>query len=419
MTEFDVVVLGGGSAGEAVATGLAGAGRSVLVVEAHLVGGECPYLACIPSKAMLQAARDQAPWEDAIRRRDELARHRDDSKAAKALQDKGATLVRGRGTLNDSRVEVAGTSYGWGELVIATGSRPQRPEIAGLASVPTWTSDEALSSDELPQRLVVLGGGAVGCELAQAYARFGSAVTIVDSADRLLAKETRFVGEAMAGALGHDGVHLRLGVEVQLAGVSDEGPFLRLAGGDSLRADRVLLATGREPNLPGLDKITVDDHCRVSEHVWAAGDVTGIAEHTHTANYQAGIVVDNLTGKPRTADYRAVPRVVYTDPATYCVGALPEDDHLLLTAGGDVGGTARAAITGATGRVELYADRERGVLVGAAAIGTHADEWMGEISLAIKAGVRLDVLADLVHAFPTLSEVLEPLLKDLSARARA
>ncbi len=420
MADFDVVVLGGGSAGEAVASQLADR-RSVLLVEDRLVGGECPYLACIPSKAMLHAAAEGRTWAEAVASRDDLSKHRDDREAAKALQDKGVTLVRGRGRLDGDRVVVEDTSYGWTDLVLSTGSRPQRPPIDGLENVPTWTSDQALSSDELPRRLVILGGGAVGCELAQVYARFGSDVTILDTSDRLLARETRFVGEAMAGVLGHLGVHIRLGVEVQLAGRSDEGPFLRLAGGDGLHADRILLATGRRPNLDalGMDELTIDDRCRVREHVWAAGDVTGIAPYTHTANYQAGIVVANIAGGDRIADYRAIPRAVYTDPPVYCVGVLPEDDDTLAVAGGDVADTARAAITGATGRVELYADRARGILVGAAAIGSDADEWMGEITLAIRAEIPLSVLADVVHAFPTLGEILEPILKELADRVHA
>jgi dihydrolipoamide dehydrogenase len=262
----------------------------------------------------------------------------------------------------------------------------------------------------------------VGCELAQVYARFGAQVTVIDTADRLLSKETRFIGEAMAGALSRDGVTLRLGAEVQQVSRTDDGIVVRLAGGDALVGDRLLVASGRRPNLDALaslglqDGLEVDDHCRVAgaENVWAAGDVTGIAPYTHTANYQAAVVAANLTGDDRVADYRAIPRVVYTDPPVFCVGVLPEDDADLATAGGDVSSTARALIADASGRVELYA--KHGVLVGAAAIGHDADAWMGEVVLAIKARVPLSDLSQLVHAFPTLGEVLEPLYKDLAGR---
>ena len=207
----------------------------------------------------------------------------------------------------------------------------------------------------------------------------------------------------MAGALGHDGIHLRLGVEVQTAGQSDEGIFLRLAGGDTLQADRVLIAAGRKPNLAGLgmDSLEVDDHCRVGDHVWAAGDVTGIAPYTHTANYQAGVVGGQPHRRGRGCGLPGDPARRLHRAAVWCIGVLPEEDHALLVAGGDIADTARAAITGATGRVEVYGDRHRGVLVGAAAIGTDVDEWMGEVALAIRAEVPLAVLADLVHAFPT------------------
>jgi dihydrolipoamide dehydrogenase len=420
---YDVAVLGAGSAGEAIARQLAKAGRSVVLVEALRVGGECPYVACIPSKAMLQAAEQRLPWQQAIQRRDELAEHRDDSKAAASIEDDGVTLVRGKGVVpRPGVVEVDSTAYGWSQLVVATGSSPQLPPIDGLASVEAWTSDQALSSDELPKRLVILGGGAVGCELAQVYARFGSQVTVIDTANRLLAKETRFIGEAMAGVLGRDGVTIRLGVEVQQVTQTDDGVTLRLPDGERIVGDRLLVASGRSPNLDALsslglgDGLEVDDHCRVSgiENAWAAGDVAGIAPYTHTANYQARVVGDNLTGTDHVADHRAIPRVVYTDPPVFCVGALPEDEQGLETAGGDVADTARALITEATGRAELYA--RDGLLVGAAAIGQDADSWMGEVVLAIKAKTPVSVLAELVHAFPTLGEVLEPLYQDLANR---
>ena len=423
MTSYDVAVLGAGSAGESVARRLAEAGKSVLLVEALRVGGECPYVACIPSKAMLHAAQQKLSWQQAIQRRDEVAEQRDDGAAAASVEEAGATLVRGHGVVTGPGVlEVDGRSFTFGDLVIATGSSPQLPPVDGLASVDAWTSDQALSSDELPERLVVLGGGAVGCELAQLYARFGSQVTVVDVADRLLAKETRFIGEAMAGVLRRDGVTLHLGVEVQQVAQTDEGVLVRLPGGDTLVADRLLIASGRSPNLESVaalglgDEFEVDDHCRVRgfENVYAAGDVIGIAPYTHTANYQARVVGDNLTGGDHSADYRAIPRVVYTDPPVFCVGALPEDDEGVDAAGGDVSDTARGLVVEASGRVELYA--RGGVLVGAAAIGQDADAWMGEVVLAIKARTPVSELAELVHAFPTLGEVLEPLYQDLARR---
>jgi dihydrolipoamide dehydrogenase len=423
MPSYDVTVLGAGSAGEAVARRVAEAGKSVLLVESLRVGGECPYVACVPSKVMLLAAERGTPWQQAIQRRDELAGQHDDTEAATSVEKSGVTLVRGRGVVTEPGVvEVDGRPYGYGSLVIATGSSPQPPPVDGLASVEAWTSDQALSSDELPERLVILGGGAVGCELAQVYARFGSQVTVIDNADRLLAKETRFVGEAMAGVLRRDGVSLHLGVEVQQVAPTDEGVVVRLAGGDTLVADRLLVASGRSPNLDAVaslglgDGLEVDDHCRVKgvQNAYAAGDVTGIAPYTHTANYQARVVGDNLTGGDHTADYRAIPRVVYTDPPVFCVGALPEDDEGVVTAGGDVSDTARGEIVEASGRVELYA--RGGVLVGAASIAQDADAWMGEVVLAVKARTPVSELAELVHAFPTLGEVLEPLYQDLADR---
>ena len=425
--DFDVVVLGGGSAGEAVARATAALGRTVAVVESGLVGGECPYLACMPSKAMLRAAAAGFRWADALQFRDDVAEHRDDTSTATSLQQHGVEVVRAHGVVTErGRLRAGARDLTWHDLVVATGAAPSRPPVEGLDRVAHWTSDDALSSDELPRRLVVLGGGPVGCELAQVYARFGSDVTVVEASDRLLPAEPAFVGGALREALTRDGVTVRLSAEA--TSVRDEaGGVVLTVGGDELPADRLLVATGKRPRVDGIglerigiapnDKgaIGVDDRCRAVDGVWAAGDVTGVAPYTHAANYQAKIVAANLAGADRRADYRAIPRTVYTDPAVYCVGRTGDDGT--VTAAMDLGETARAVVEARRdGRVELYADPRRRVLVGAATVGPAADEWGAELTLAVRAGVGVDVLADVVHAFPTFGEVLEPPYDDLRDR---
>lgn len=435
---YDVVVLGGGS-GANIAVWLARAGRSVALVEDRLLGGECPYFSCMPSKTLLHSARLGQTWEHAVARRDEVTRHLDDAPTAAHMAEAGVTVVRGHGTVTrPGVVEVDGAEYGYTDLVVATGSEAVRPPVDGLDEVPTWTSDEALTRPELPRRLVVLGGGPVGCELSQIYAAFGSQVTVIEQADRLLAGEAPFAGEMLGDTLRRMGADLRLGAAATSAERTETGLRLRLSDGGHIDADRVLIAAGRRPRVAGLGLenlgvqadpgtgIAVDATCQAvlapggdgdGTTVWAAGDVTGAAPYTHAANYQAGIVVSNVLGKRREADYRAIPRAVYTTPSVYAVGVSPVTaTGLDLVAGGaDLAGTARATVEDdERGRVELYADRARGVLVGAAAVGLYAEEWMGEITLAIRAETPLSILTDVVHAFPTYGEAIEPALRELA-----
>ncbi len=430
---FDVVILGCGSGGEVLAPALAQAGKRVAVVEERLLGGECPYFACMPSKALLVDAAAHVDWTSAVRRRDKVAAHRDDSGVAERFAREGITVFRGRGVVTGpGTLRVGPDEIAWTDLVVNTGSVPIAPPIEGLDTVPTWTSDQALTSEELPARLTVLGGGPVGCELAQAYSRFGSAVTLVEALPRLLAAEAEFVGTVIAQALTADGVDVRPGVSLERV---DDGK-LCLSDGSRVETDRVLIAVGRRPavagigldtlGLPTAEPLKVDPACRVvgADRVWAVGDVTGVAPFTHTANYQARAAVEALLGRPATTDYRAIPRVVYTSPAVYCVGLTPDKAREagidLLVESNELSNTARASAEGAghAGRIELYADRARGVLVGAAAVGDGADSWLAETTLAIRAQVPLKLYADTVHAFPTWGEVIEPPLRRLAAEIK-
>jgi pyruvate/2-oxoglutarate dehydrogenase complex dihydrolipoamide dehydrogenase (E3) component len=420
---YDVLVLGGGSAGEAVARGLAARGRSVAVVEPGLVGGECPYLACMPSKALLQAAAQRRSWVDAVRFRDEVADNRDDSEAAASLEKAGVTLVRARGALaGPGRLEVDGRYLHGDHVVVSTGAHADPPPVDGLAATGFWTSEDALSSDEMPDSLVILGGGPVGCELAQAYARLGATVTLVEPAEHLLPAEPAVIGETVADALARDGVDVRGGNKPSKVGRDGTGVIVHIEDDEPVRATRILVATGKTPRTAGLGLETIgvrpdpdsgglpiDDKCQVAERVWAAGDVTAVAPFTHTANYQAKVVVANICGESRTADYRAIPRVVYTDPAVFCVG---RTDQELRTASYRLEETARGVVAERRdGSVTLFADGAR--LVGAACVGPEADQWGAELTVAIRGEVDLAVLGDVVHAFPTFGEALEPVYAEL------
>jgi pyruvate/2-oxoglutarate dehydrogenase complex dihydrolipoamide dehydrogenase (E3) component len=454
MEQFDIVVLGAGSAGEWL--GSLARSKRVAIVERMRVGGECPFVACMPSKAMLYSAEvrhlaaaahrlgavsgplaldDGAKaFAAAVERRDQIVSHRDDSGRARGLERAGVTLARGHGRVSaPGIVDVDGRLLVYGDLVLATGSSPSAPDIPGIETVPTWTSDQALSATERPGTLVILGAGPVGCELAQMFARFGSRVTLVAPDAQILPHEEPEIAEVLAQALRAGGVTLRLGASVTFAERSALGARLTLDDRRVLTADRILLATGRSPNVADLgleslgisvnrDGIAIDEHCRVrgQEHVWAAGDITGIAPYTHTASYHGRIIVANLLGSPLKADSRSIPGAVYTDPPLASVGMT---QAAARDAGIDVsvaefafGQTARSTVEGGQGKGKLIlvADRSERVLVGAAIAGPCAPELIGQMVLAIKARIPLDVLADAVHPFPTYGEAFEPPFRQLA-----
>jgi pyruvate/2-oxoglutarate dehydrogenase complex dihydrolipoamide dehydrogenase (E3) component len=439
MGDFNVVVLGGGTAGVHVATQVARGGKSVALVEAGLVGGESPYLACLPSKSLLLSAARGESWEHAVSRRTEVTGGLDDSAATARVTEAGAEVIRGVGRITGpGTVEVAPLGLGeaitlnYEDLVITAGSEPVAPPIEGLADIPAWTTAEALCSPDLPRRLIVLGGGPAGCELAQVYASFGSQVTLIEAQDRLLPDEPAFTGEILAAALRRAGADISLGSPAAKAERTPDGLTLALADGTRIDANRLLLATGRRPRLVGLGLdtlgVTVEPgaalptttRCQVAGaggHVWAAGDVTGVG-YTHAGRYQAGIVAVNITGEQREADYSAIPRTVLTTPAVFAVGVVPASEGEAWTAGAGLAATARARLDGDDhGRLELYADPRTGALVGAAAVGPDAASWMAEVTLAIRAKIPVGILADVVHAFPSYGEALEAALRELAAGA--
>ncbi|TMJ96407.1 MAG: NAD(P)/FAD-dependent oxidoreductase [Actinobacteria bacterium] len=432
-----VVVLGGGVTGGAFVAALRRLDEDVPItlVERELVGGECSYWACIPSKTMLrplevaQRARvtpgaaevlagpiDPAPifaW------RDEVAA-KDDTSQAEWLADLGVELVRGRGEIVEpGRVRVADRELEYDRLLIATGSLPTAPPIAGLEDVPTWTSREATTATSVPESLVVVGGGAVGCELAQFYARMGAHVTVVQNGDRLLARVEPEAGELLADAFREEGVDVRLGARAQRVEVGNGSLVsLHLEGGEAVEGQELLVATGRRPNVEGfglerLDLrisrggIDVDERLRAGENVWAAGDVTGVALFTHVGKYQARVAAAGVAGREARADYRAIPAAIFTDPQIATVGDVSGEGTVVSRHGIDaVSRASTYARPKRPGYVKLFADPKRRVLVGAAVVGPEAGELLGQLTLAVRAEVPVDVLRDTIQPFPTFSEAI-------------
>ncbi len=451
--EVDVVVIGMGPGGEDVAGALAQAGRSVVGIEAELVGGECPYWGCVPSKMMIRAANllaearrvpgvaggssvtaDFTPV--ALRIRDDATDDWNDQVAADRFVGKGGTLIRGRATLvapDTVRVGDDEVRAGVG-IVIATGAAPAVAPIDGLRGTPYWTNREAIAALDAPQSLIVLGGGAIGCELAQVFRRFGTEVTVVEAGDRLLPPEVPAAGELIRTVFEKEGITVLTGAAAT-AVRHDGAEFEVQLGSGSVRAERLLVATGRRANLANLGlgnaglpadarALATDGQMRVAPGIWAVGDVTGEGQFTHMAMYQSRIATHSILGTPLPdADYRAVPRVTFTDPEVGSVGLTPAAARAagmrVRVGSTPLSSTTRGWIhlTGNEGFIEVVEDADAGVLVGATSVGPTGGEVLGLLTLAIHARVPVRELRTMIYAYPTFHRGVEAALGALEGTA--
>ena len=440
-----VVVLGAGSSGEHFVGALRrlDADVEIVIVEHGLAGGECSYYACVPTKTLLRptdalAAARLAPGaaeavtgELDVSRvlwwRDQVTDGRDDSWHVGWLADQRAELVRGEArVVRPGVIGVGERELEYENLVIATGSSPAVPPVEGLDDVEYWTNRDAVWTDRIPESMVVLGGGPVGVELAQFFHRMGASVAIVESHDRVLSRVDADAGALLRERFEDEGIDVRVRVEARHVESVEGGLRIQLTSGEELGAERLLVATGREPNVEGFgfeqlgielspQGIRIDDRVRAAPGIWAIGDVAGVALLTHVGKYQARVAAANIAGRDVVADYRAIPAAVFTDPQVATVGTTEGDE--LVTARYDIVGGRLSTYERPRrpGFVKLAADPARRVLTGAVAVGPEAGEWLGQLTLAVRAEVPIDVLLDTIQPYPTFSEAIFNSLLELES----